>query len=158
MGFLWVKSSEMSEKIRISTFLVKTKRDSFFSIEFGENPLSIYFICFDKSSIHLLLFWWYSVNHIYYYDYIIIIVEKGLLMYYCLWCDCMRSSTFIYTTTISYLRRKLVSNQLTFHEMEKMSNWMLKVYIWSLIYHPWQQQQVCRLISQVIDLYFYMSI
>ena len=47
----------------------------------------------------------------------------------------MRSSTFRLgsTTTISYLRRKLVSNQLTFHEMEKMSNWMLKVYIWSLI-------------------------
>ena len=69
-----MKSSEMSEKIRISTFLVKNKRDSFFSIEFGENPLSIYFICFDKSSIHLLLFWWDSVNHIYYHDYVIIIV------------------------------------------------------------------------------------
>ena len=77
----------MSENIRSSTFLVKNKKDSFFSIEFGKNPLSTYFIWFDKSSIHLLLFWWYSVNHIYYYDYIIIIVEKGLLMYYCLWCD-----------------------------------------------------------------------
>ena len=153
----WVKKSAF--QLSLSKILtLKNKRDSFFSIEFGENPLSIYFICFDKSSIHLLLFWWYSVNQICYYDYIIIIVEKGLLMYYCLWCDCMRSSTFIYTTTISYLRRKLVSNQLTFHEMEKMSNWMLKVYIWSLIYHPWQQQQVCRLISQVIDLYFYMSV
>ena len=35
-------TSEMSENIRSSTFLVKNKKDSFFSIEFGKNPLSTY--------------------------------------------------------------------------------------------------------------------
>ena len=51
---LYFCTSEMSENIRSSTFLVKNKKDSFFSIEFGKNPLSTYFIWFDKSSIHLL--------------------------------------------------------------------------------------------------------